>query len=49
MSIIIESIREAKKRGVTDDKILQEIIRQNPIKGKVFNESLKKETVRQRY
>ena len=42
MSIIIESIREAKKRGVTDDKILQEIIRQNPIKGKVFNESLKK-------
>jgi len=39
---IVESIRIARKRGSTDSQILQEIIKQNPEKGKVFDEDIKK-------
>jgi len=39
---IIESIEEARRRGASDDRILQEIIRQNPVKGRVFSEEVKR-------
>ena len=39
--LIAESIQEARKRGATDDEILQEIIKQNSLKGNFFSQSLK--------
>jgi hypothetical protein len=34
---IVESIKEARKRGATDEEILQEIINQNPSRKSVFD------------
>ncbi len=39
---IIKSINKAREKGISDEKILQEIIGQNPEKGKVFQEALKR-------
>lgn len=40
--LIIESIHKARVKGVTDEQILEEIMKQNPERGKVFSESIKK-------
>jgi len=42
MPTIIEFIKNGKDQGLTDDQILQEIIKQHPEKGRAFNEALKK-------
>ncbi len=39
---IIESIQKAREKGVADSQILEEIIKQNPEKGKIFSDNLKK-------
>jgi len=39
---IIDSIQKARKKEIKDNEILQEIIRQNPKKGKIFTEALEK-------
>jgi len=39
---IIESIQKAREKGASDELILREIIKQNPNKGIIFEEKLKK-------
>lgn len=39
---ITQSIQEARKRGVADDQILNEIMKQNPAKTQVFQEAQKR-------
>lgn len=39
---IVESIQKARKRGASDKQILQEIIKENPEKGKILAELLRK-------
>ncbi|MCH7724949.1 MAG: hypothetical protein IH991_00500 [Planctomycetes bacterium] len=39
---ILDSIQEARKRGASDDLIIQEIRRQNPDKSSSFDEAQKR-------
>ena len=39
---IIDSIQKAREKGASDELILREIIKQNPDKGIIFEEKLKK-------
>lgn len=40
--MITDSIQEARKKGMTDDAIVQEIMKQNPQKSDSFNEAINK-------